>query len=324
MLKRLFVVVFIICSVCANCADFRSTLENVYNKSKSIGAIEGKNNWYFLSSELRFASRGTFWGAASRNTSIANDSVSDPLPAIIDFKNQLKKKGIELVLVPVPAKISIYPEMLTDFKVLTGQRLDKESKSFYDVLKKNNVTVLDLTPSFVKSKGSKNLYCKTDSHWSGAGIDAAAGLVSNIIKNKPWYKSVKKTKFTLKSKSIEINGDLAKMLKSNSKEKVNINVVGGNTIGKSPVLVLGDSHNLIFSAGGDMFAENAGFPDALAQKLSLPVELIAVKGSGATPARVSLMRKSDLLSNKKIVIWCFSAREFTESSQGWAKVPIFK
>ena len=68
-------------------------------------------------------------------------------------------------------------------------------------------------------------------------------------------------------------------------------------------------------------------PDQLAVELGTPVDLIGVRGSGATPARVSLMRKArgnpDYLSNKKVIIWCLTAREFTEST-GWSKVPIRK
>ena len=30
------------------------------------------------------------------------------------------------------------------------------------------------------------------------------------------------------------------------------------------------------------------------------------------------------IKGKKFVIWCFSAREFTESTSGWPKVPVLK
>jgi alginate O-acetyltransferase complex protein AlgJ len=93
------------------------------------------------------------------------------------------------------------------------------------------------------------------------------------------------------------------------------------------VLLLGDSHNLIFHEGGDMLATGAGLPDQLALELGFPVDLIGVRGSGATPARVNLLRRAranpDYLRKKKLIIWCFSAREFTESS-GWQKVPVVR
>src|SRR5690606_13037921 len=60
---------------------------------------------------------------------------------------------------------------------------------------------------------------------------------------------------------------------------------------ESPVLLLADSHGLVFSAGGDMHAEGAGLPEHLAKELGFPVDLVAVKGSGATPARMNLLRR---------------------------------
>ena len=90
---------------------------------------------------------------------------------------------------------------------------------------------------------------------------------------------------------------------------------------------MGDSHTLVFHAGGDMLAAGAGLADQLAHDLGIAIDVIGVRGSGATPARVNLMRraKSDpsYLAGKKALIWCFTVREFTEST-GWSKVPVVK
>jgi alginate O-acetyltransferase complex protein AlgJ len=93
---------------------------------------------------------------------------------------------------------------------------------------------------------------------------------------------------------------------------------------ESPVLLLGDSHGLVFHGGGDMHARGAGLADHLAKELGFPVDLVAVRGSGATPARISLMRRRDNLAGKRVVIWCLSAREFTESVQGWRPLPVIR
>jgi hypothetical protein len=91
----------------------------------------------------------------------------------------------------------------------------------------------------------------------------------------------------------------------------------------SPILLLGDSHNLVFHAGGDMHATGAGFADQLAFELGFPVDIVAVRGSGATPSRLNLMRRGDNLAGKKLVIWCLSVREYVES-QGWKLVPVIR
>jgi alginate O-acetyltransferase complex protein AlgJ len=57
------------------------------------------------------------------------------------------------------------------------------------------------------------------------------------------------------------------------------------------------------------------------------VDLIAVRGSGATSARVNLYRRTKregYLAKKKVLIWCIAAQEFTESIDGWAKVPVLE
>ena len=55
------------------------------------------------------------------------------------------------------------------------------------------------------------------------------------------------------------------------------------------------------------------------------VDLVAVRGSGATPSRINLLRRAQkdpaYWAGKKWVVWCFAAREFTESD-GWRKVPL--
>jgi alginate O-acetyltransferase complex protein AlgJ len=52
---------------------------------------------------------------------------------------------------------------------------------------------------------------------------------------------------------------------------------------------------------------------------------MAVRGSGATPARFNLLRRArrspGFWDQKRLVIWVFSVREFTEAD-GWRVMPI--
>ena len=60
----------------------------------------------------------------------------------------------------------------------------------------------------------------------------------------------------------------------------------------------------------------------------MPVERIAVKDSAAAAVRTNLYRKAakdaEWIKVKQFVSWCFSAREFTESTSDWPKVPVLK
>ena len=91
----------------------------------------------------------------------------------------------------------------------------------------------------------------------------------------------------------------------------------------SPLLIIGDSHTLVFH---DFLAEKSGLLDQLAYETGFAPDLIGTRGSGATSVRVTLYRRArkdpDYLAKKKVIVWCFAAREFTESDQGWDKVPV--
>lgn len=94
-----------------------------------------------------------------------------------------------------------------------------------------------------------------------------------------------------------------------------------------PVLLLGDSHSLVFSVGGDLHTTGAGLFDRLSADLGFAVDLLGVRGSGATPSRIKLyqrtLREPTMLATKKVVVWCLSARELT-GSDGWRKIPVAK
>ena len=91
------------------------------------------------------------------------------------------------------------------------------------------------------------------------------------------------------------------------------------------MLLLGDSFTLVFH---DFYGTNAGLLDQLAVELGFAPDVIGTRGSGATPVRISLFRRGakdpGFLDKKKIIIWCFASREFTEAAQGWQKLPVAK
>jgi alginate O-acetyltransferase complex protein AlgJ len=245
------------------------------------------------------------------------------------------------VIVPVPPKSIIYPDKLPATVELGGAplpRLDVHHQAFYELLRENRVKVLDLTPLFLSNRQQPkgHLYCQQDTHWSGAGTVLAAEQIAMDLRSKPWFEAVPKRTPEHEWKTVEIAGDLWRALDEPSlaKEQLSLRFVGTGSGGalapvesdpSSPVVVLGDSHTLVFHAGGDMHAEGAGLADQLALELGFAVDLVGVRGSGATAARINLLRRAqrtpEYWANKRVVIWCFAAREFTESD-GWRIVPI--
>jgi len=304
--------------------------------------VRGRNGWLFLTSELRHVSVGTFWGAEAAKVSRANNPRhADPLPAIVDFNDQLQKLGIELLLVPVPPKAVVYPDEVSAglAKTKPEPRLDAQHEAFYKLLREKGVAVLDLAPELIARRRDDDgpTYCRQDSHWSGRACVLAAQALAKKLKGRPWLKNAPKLELASETREIEITGDLSLGLGKLPKEKLRLRFVGRKTdaglepVGpdrKSPVLLLADSHGLVFHAGKDMHAKGAGLADQLALELGFAVDVLAVRGSGATSARISLYRRGrrdeGYLKRKKLVIWCLSAREFTEGSDGWRKLPVVK
>ena len=62
------------------------------------------------------------------------------------------------------------------------------------------------------SEWAERAFCKTDTHWSGAGIAIAAARIAERVKALPWYEPVPKQRFTAEERKAEIEGDLRRML----------------------------------------------------------------------------------------------------------------
>jgi hypothetical protein len=275
-------------------------------------SVEGVNGWRFLPAEIRHL--------------LAGDPSKDPkqpFEAIVDFHQQLKRLGIRLIVVPVPAKATIHPEFVDPR--LEAQGGSAPETAFYENLRAQGVEVVDLSQEFVAAKAEGPLYCARDTHWNTRGLVLTAQKLATILKGV----APKNLALETKEQSVEIQGDLG-----GEKEQLALRFV--HPQGQparvapdrtSPILVLGDSHVLVFHDGGDMHAAGAGLPDQLAFELGMAVDVLGVRGSGATPARVSLARRAradpNYLTSKKVIIWCFGARELTQAD-AWKIVPLLK
>jgi alginate O-acetyltransferase complex protein AlgJ len=176
---------------------------------------------------------------------------------------------------------------------------------------------------------------ETDSHWSGVGCVVAAQAIAERAKSKLGHSQPPRDLAT-DWEEVAVTGDLVALLAADAPkppaEKATVRSVTDKATGgavkadvNSPLLVMGDSHTLVFH---EFLAERSGLLDQLALELGFAPDLIGTRGSGATAVRLSLYRKSNAdpnyLAKKKVVVWCFAAREFTEADQGWVVQPIAK
>jgi len=317
-------------------AELAKTVQNL--EQNKTAAVAGSDGWLFFGGELRLLSLGRFWGNDAVKMSRAHKpDLADPIPAIVDFQQQLKARGIELLVVPVPPKASVYPEkIVSGFDVRTKDPAPVLHQ-FYSELRAAGIDVLDLSALFIQKRDDRRgaVFCKTDSHWSGVGCVLAAEAIADKIRPR-LSGSAASNDYAAEWKEAQISGDLDGLLAKDGHkpgpEKIAIQSVSKKSNGaavepdaNSPLLLLGDSHTLVYH---EFLAERAGLVDQLALQLGFAPDLIGTRGSGATPVRINLYRHSakdfGYLAKKKVIVWCFAAREFTEATEGWEKRPIAK
>jgi predicted Zn-ribbon and HTH transcriptional regulator len=311
-------------------AEFRSCLRSVYDRAKKNGqaVVEGDDGWYFLTSELRSYSRGPFAGAAAKSASVARKD-QDPLPAILHFKSLLERKGIELIMMPVPGKVCVYPDKL-DPALLPSGRPDAEHAAFYERLQEAGIEVIDLLPDFLAlRKAGKAPYCRQDSHWSPAGVRVAADRLVKSLEQRKWFADVRGKPGTIHPKEIKVRGDLVEMLNPTGAEDEvltveEVRIADGHfqSSREAPLLMIGDSHLIVYQT--ELLAEHAGLADLVAGSTGCAIDLVGVRGGGSNSPRVVLARRRDNLKGKRCLVWCFTAREFTESRSGWKKIPVIR
>jgi alginate O-acetyltransferase complex protein AlgJ len=288
--------------------------------------------WYFPTREVKHLGTGRFW-EQPWETVAANKT--DPVPGIVEFHTLLKERGIRLLLVPVPAKASIYPETLVSgFKPGEVAAL----APFLQRIAEAGVEVLDLEPVLLTARADhphEFLYCRQDAHFSPAGaaliartIAAAAPLEG--AKGPGPFQSGEEERLTFIGDQIagsEWEGLVPP-------ETLPVRYVSGNGApGVAPdpassVLLLGDSHTLVFHEGkeGGMHCAGAGVLDHLALAYGLAPDLVGVRGSGLVQARKQLFYKAAAApgywDSKRLVVWLFSAREFTQSTDRPVTIPL--
>lgn len=325
-----FALSLVITAAIANAADPLAT-ELASRAAVSAQALRGQADWFFVTKELAHYGSPAGWATAVP----ATPKASSPLDVIAACRDNLASAGIELVLVPVPGKVVLHAHQLLPPVAVPQGRLDSAERAFYDALEQRGVTVVDLTPIFAHLKDEP--FCHQDSHYSPAGQQAAAAAVATLIKGRPWYAAQPKLKTSTFSATVAVTGDLAQLAGEPLPAKEQL-VVRQVKIGEvfaddetlaaqrraSPIVLMGDSHCLVYGSGGDLLADHAAFGSQLTAETGLPVDVVANRGSGLNAPRIELIRRKDRLAGKTIVVWLFTARLFTQTTESWKVLDLIR
>jgi hypothetical protein len=291
-------------------------------RKTSTLAFAGRGGWLFGAADVGHYSHGPFWGEGGAANRLAKEG--DPLTALASFNAALKKRGIKLLVLPVPGKVLLYGDKLVP--PIDPHPLEGVRQQFLHALAERGVAVLDLLPELrrMRAKGH-DTQLRKDNHWSPVAVRLAADKVAERIKAEPWYAAVPKHEALVHPDEQELQGDLGIHAADLGSDTVTVEEVklDGAWVGsddKSPVVLMGDSHTLVFH---NLLTDHAGLSDLLAADLGFAVDNIGVMGSGGTASLATLARRRDNMEGKRYVIWVFSERVLSMDRKGWPQIPVF-
>lgn len=294
--------------------------------------VIGSQGWYFFKPGLAYM--------LSRNAPAKQpNATNDPVAAIVDFRDQLAARGVQLMVMPVPNKDSVYPDRLTSRARAMRGVMSPRTRKVLAGLRDAGVEVVDLFQEFkaARLRADANtetpLYLAQDTHWSPVGVKIAARSVAHRLIELGW---VEPGRVDYREQPAPVNrmGDLLRMLESPPIERAlhsetvpTVQVVrseNGQLYSDEPgaqILVLGDSFMRVYQTDAP---NSAGFIAHLAEDLKQPMMSLVNDGGGATLAREELCARPVFLKNKKVVVWEFVERDIGLGIKGWRRTPLPK
>jgi hypothetical protein len=331
--------------------DLRRGTQQFFTSALGEGSgkvLIGPGGWLFYRPEIQAI---TGWGPLKIEPfSVMKDpEVARLRPArehVLAFAAALQERGIPLLLVPVPVKTMLYPELLLR-QPPEGALTHPDQDALFASLREAGIDVLDVSGDLLKRKKWQRPFLRQDTHWTPEAMKRAATLVADHVRKHYPEAAGELDSASIDARILERSslGDLVDLLdladpgqlfKPEPAQLVSLRGVDPDPA--SPVTLLGDSFVNVFSdprlgfgtAEEEEKGESlrAGFAYQLGLYLGRPLDVIAVNGAGTTATRREFAaRPDDVVRSKKLVIWVLAARDLLyspaaarEANVDWAAV----
>jgi alginate O-acetyltransferase complex protein AlgJ len=311
-------------------------------KGGNEDAYCGRGGWLFYRKDIdSLTGRGfldpeVLARRAAGGSELAAPPQPDPLAAIVDFRDQLARRGIKLIVMPAPVKPSIHPEQFSSrYEGRTEAVQNPSYAAFLDRLAAEKIAVFDPAPLLVEAKaGGSPQYLRGDTHWTPAGMELVAEALAAFARQTADLPPAT-GRFQATPREVTNRGDVEMMLKfpagwdvfapqATTVRQVTDAGQPWRPDPKAEVLLLGDSFANIFSLSAMGWGERGGLAEPLSLALGLPVDAITRNDAGSFATREMLAKEMqrgiDRLAGKKLVIWEFASREL--ASGDWKIIPL--
>jgi alginate O-acetyltransferase complex protein AlgJ len=311
-------------------------------------AYVGREGWLFYRPDVDYLTAPGFLDPeVLRRRSAAgkqhlNPPQPDPRPAILEFHQHLARRGIRLVIMPMPGKSAIRPDMLSPRSDRSDGALENDSfRQFCDEMEAAGVLVFDAAPFMADVPGAPptdetGWFLRTDTHWTPGAVEVVARELKRFLERNCPPGDAPDVEFSEHSREIANLGDIAVMLHLPEDqalfppERVTIREVmapdgqAWEPDETAEVLLLGDSYTNIFSLSEMNWGAAAGLAERLSFALGRSVDRVAQNDGGSHAVRQALhqqlARGHDRLKGKRVVIWEFAVRELAFGD--WKMFPM--
>ncbi len=156
------------------------------------GVLVGSDGWLFTDEE--FARR-------------AETATRADLERVAEVRDTLAERGVGLVIVLLPAKARVYPEVLGRY------RLPEYAAERYEDLRaallERDVLVSAPLPELLEAKSQGEVFLRADTHWTPFGASVAASAVARTARARGLLESLGEAQFVSEPQAVEtLRGDL--------------------------------------------------------------------------------------------------------------------
>ena len=151
--------------------------------------VPGRDGWLFYRPDLRYLVEPDLPTAPPPGRWLAPGppptARQHVLRTIATFRDQLKERGIALVVMPVPGKPRIHPEAVTTRAESSREPVLSPTRLLLAELARAGVPVIDLYAPFDAARRDhpdQPLYLARDTHWTPTGVGLAAETAARTLR----------------------------------------------------------------------------------------------------------------------------------------------
>lgn len=241
-----------------------------------------------------------------------------PLPVIRQYSDELRARGITLLLVSIPSRVQVHTPGLPGFPAREGGPLGELGTArFHLALNEAGVEVLDLLPVFEEALGEGSdedlLFQRYDTHWTPRATALAAAHIAERVQQLEGYEPGSLVEGVDYERVPGLVACKVRKLKPRPPEPERLPgerilaLPGGAPVeprSGGPVLLLGDSFTEQFVDQG------AGLAAHLHAALGQPIDQIAILQGAANSTWRTLARRPTGVGEARVVVWVVSLAGF--------------